>query len=108
MIKCTKDMYERMRRYAQQFNSNQDLRYPFISVMPVNDYGECAFCEADRVVVEVYELPSENDYSSIVDNMQRELNLNLNLMTCSTFIGTGCDSKSTGLELEIDAYTAKE
>ena len=105
MIKCTKDMYERMRRYAQQFNSNQDLRYPFISVMPVNDYGKCELCKADRVVIEVYEYPSENDYSSIVDDMQRELNLNLNLMTCPTFIGTGCDSKSTGFELEIDAYT---
>lgn len=101
-------MYERMRRYAQQFNSNQDLSYPFLSVMPVNDDGECAFCKADRVVIEVDEYPSENDYSAILDDMQRELNLNLNMMPCDTFIGTGCDSKSTGFELEIDAYTAKE
>ncbi|MGM9810289.1 MAG: hypothetical protein ACI30J_05400 [Paludibacteraceae bacterium] len=81
MKTCTKEIYERMRDYAQKFNSNQELRYPFLSVMPVNDYGKCEFCKADRVVIEVYEFPSENDCASIVDDMQRELNLNLNLMT---------------------------
>lgn len=100
---CTKEMYECMRGYAQQFNNDpyQWRCYPVISVTAVNDDGECEFDEADSVNLEVHEYPEDDDYKAIVDGMQRILNIDLHLPEWPTIIGTGDGYKITGWELNI-------
>lgn len=100
---CTKEMYERMRNYARQFNNDpyQWLHYPVISIMAVNADGECEFDEADSVNIEVHEYSEDNNCNAIVGKMQRSLDIDLHLPERPTISGTGDGYKITGWELNI-------
>lgn len=101
MTTCTKELYERMRHYAREFNRDQRLRYPVLSVMAVNDDGECEFDKADSVLLEVYEFPEDNACKSIVSKMQRRLNIDLHLSEWPTITESSDWCKIEGWELGI-------
>lgn len=98
---CTKEMYERMRNYAREFNSTQKSLYAVLSVTAVNDEGACEFDEADGVNIAVYEDPEDDDYDYIVGDMQQSLNIDLHLPEWPTINGSGDGYKITGWELGI-------